>query len=47
MRVLHGLISRPNITTSMIFLILECWEEHMKQLTEYGDVMLSDDGEDE
>jgi len=45
MRVLHGLMSGPNITTLMIYGILECREEHWKQLTEYGDVVLSD-GED-
>jgi hypothetical protein len=47
MRVLHGLMSRQNITTSMIYRILECQEDHMKQLTEYGDIVPSDDGEDE
>jgi hypothetical protein len=47
MRVLHGLMSRPNITTAMIYRILECREDHTKQLTEYGDVVPSDDGEDE
>jgi hypothetical protein len=46
MKVLHGLMSRPNITTSMIYRILECREDHTKQLTEQGDVVLSD-GEDE
>jgi hypothetical protein len=47
MRVLHDLMSRPNITTSMIYRILECREDHTKQLTEYGDVVPSDDGKDE
>jgi hypothetical protein len=47
MRVLHGLMSRPNITSLMTYRILECWEDHTKQLTEYGDVMPSDDGDDE
>jgi len=47
MGVLHGLMSRPNITTSMIYCILECREDDTKQLTEYGDVVPSDDGEDE
>jgi len=46
MRVLHGLTSRPNITTSMIYRILECREDHTKQLMEHGDFVLSD-GEDE
>jgi len=46
MKVLHGLMSRPNITTLMIYRILECREDHTKQLTEQGDVVLSD-GEDE
>jgi len=46
MKVLRGLMSRPNITTSMIYPILECREDHTKQLTEQGDVVLSD-GEDE
>jgi hypothetical protein len=46
MKVLHGLMSRPNITTSMIYLILEGREDHTKQLMEEGDVVLSD-GEDE
>ena len=47
MRVLHGLMNRPNITTLIIYRILECREDYTKQFTEYGDVMLSDDGEDE
>jgi hypothetical protein len=46
MRVLHGLMSRPNITTSMRYCILECREAHRKQLTEDGDFVPSD-GEDE
>jgi hypothetical protein len=33
MKDLHGLMSRLNITTSMIYLILECREDHTKQLT--------------
>jgi len=28
MRVLHGLMSRPSITTSMIYCLLECQEDH-------------------
>jgi hypothetical protein len=46
MKVLHGLISRPNITTSMIYRILESREDHLKQLTEHGNVLPSD-GDDE
>jgi hypothetical protein len=45
MRVLHGLMSQPNITTSMIYRILECREDYMTQLTEYGDVVPSDKAE--
>jgi hypothetical protein len=33
MKVLHGLMSRPNITTSMIHRIVECREDHTQQLT--------------
>jgi len=47
MRVLHVLMSWPNITTSMIYGILECQEDQTKQLTEYGDIVQSDGGEDE
>jgi len=36
MRVLHGLMSQPNITTWMIFRILEAREEHTKWLIENG-----------
>jgi len=46
MGVLPGLMSWPNIMTSMIYWILEVWKDHTKQLTEQGDVVLSD-GEDE
>jgi hypothetical protein len=42
MKVLHGLMSRPKITTSMIYWILECRKDHRKQLTEYGDIVPSD-----
>ena len=31
---------------TMIYRILECWQEHTKQLTEHGDFLLSD-GDDE
>jgi len=34
MKVLHGLMSRPNITTLMIDRILECREDRTMQLTE-------------
>jgi len=46
MGVLHGLMNRPNITTMMIYRILECRQDHMKRLEEQGDFMPSD-GEDE
>jgi len=42
MQVLHGLMSRPNITTSMTSQILEYHADHTKQCTEWGDIMLSD-----
>jgi len=43
MTVLHGLKSQPNITTSMIYRILEAREEHTKWLTENGDMLQSDE----
>jgi len=46
MTVLHGLMSWPNITTSMIYRILESGEDHTKQPPEHGDIMRSD-SEDE
>jgi len=46
MRVLHGLMNRPNITTTIIYRILECRQDDMKRLTEQGDFVPSD-GEDE
>jgi hypothetical protein len=46
MRVLHGLMNQANITTTMIYRILECRQDHTKRLTEQGDFMPSDD-EDE
>jgi hypothetical protein len=46
MRVLHGLMNRPNITTTMIYRILECRQDRTKLLTEQGDFVPSD-GEDE
>jgi len=46
MKVLHGLMSQPNITTSMIYQNLECREDQTKHLTEQGDVGPTD-GEDE
>jgi len=38
MKVLHGLKSRPNITTSMIYQILESRADHTKRLTENDDI---------
>jgi hypothetical protein len=38
--------NRPNITMTMIYRILECRQDHTKQLTEHGDFVPSD-GEDE
>jgi hypothetical protein len=46
MRVLHSLMNRPNITTTMIYRILECRQDHTMRLTEHGDFVPSD-GEDE
>jgi len=43
MRVLHGLTNRQNITTTMIYRILECPQDHTKRLTEHGDFVSSDD----
>jgi len=45
-KVRHCLMSRPNITSSMIYRIDECREDHKMQPTDQGDVVLSD-GEDE
>jgi len=46
MSVLHGLMSRLNITTMMIYCILECRQDNTEQLTEHGD-FVPPDGEDE
>ena len=46
MRVLHGLMNRANIMTTMIYQIVECRQDHTKRLTEHGDFVPSD-GEDE
>jgi len=46
MRVLHGLMSRLNITMSMIYCILECRKDYTPQVIEHGGVLPSD-GEDE
>jgi len=46
MIVLHGLMSRSNMTTAMIYCVLECPEDQMKQCTEHADFVPSD-GEDE
>jgi len=43
MTILHGLMSRPNITMSMISLILESREDHTKSLTENEDTFRSDE----
>jgi len=43
MKVLHGLMSRPNIMTSMIYWILAALEDHTKGLTENGDTLPSDE----
>jgi len=43
MRVLYGLMSRPNITTSIIHRILEAGEDHTKRLTENEDTFQSDE----
>ena len=43
MKVLHGLMSRPNVTTSMIFQILESCEDHIMWLTENGETFQSDE----
>jgi len=43
MRVLHGLMSRPNITTAMVYRILEAREDYTQQLTENGDTLPSDE----
>jgi len=42
-RILDGLMRRPNITTSMIYRILEALEHHTKRLTEIGDTLQSDE----
>jgi hypothetical protein len=47
MRVLHGLMSRPIITNSMIYHILGAQEDHVKQHAEYGNFVPSHGGEDE
>ena len=41
--VLHGLMSRPNIMTSMMYWILDPCEDHTKRLTENGDTLQSDE----
>jgi len=42
-RDLHGMISRPNVTTSKIYRILEFREDRTKQLTENEDTFQSDE----
>jgi hypothetical protein len=46
MRVQHGLISGPNITTTMIYRNLQARQNYIKQLTEHGH-FVPPDGEDE
>jgi len=46
MRVLHGVMNQPNITTTMIYRILEFRQDHRKWLMVHGDFVASD-GEDE
>jgi len=46
MKVLHDLVSRPTFTTMIICRILECRQDHSKELMGHGDFMPSDD-EDE
>jgi len=43
MRVLHGIMSQLNITTSMIYRILEACVDHTKQVAENRDTLQSDD----
>ena len=43
MRVLHTLLSRPNITSWIFQHILESGEYHVNQLTENGDSFRSDE----
>jgi len=42
MGVLHGLMSRPNIMTSMIYCMLKCRADHTTRLGEYGEVVPPD-----
>jgi len=46
MRLLHGMMCRPNIMLAMIYKILKCRQDHKNQFREHGDLVLSD-GEDE
>jgi len=43
MSILHGFMSSPKITTSIIYQILEPREDHSKRLTKNGDKLQSDD----
>ena len=43
MRVLHGLMSRPDIMTLMLYWIFEAREGQLKWLTENGDMLQSDE----
>jgi len=42
LRVLHSVISQPNIKMTMIYRILKSCEDHAKQLTEQGNKLHSD-----
>jgi len=43
MIVLLGMMSRPNMSMSMIYRILESHEEHEKRLTDNGETFQSDE----
>jgi hypothetical protein len=43
MTVLHGLMSRLNITTMMIYWILESCEDHTMRVTGNGDMLQSNE----
>jgi len=42
LRDLHGLMNRSNITTTMIYRILGCRQDHTKWVTKHGDFVPSD-----
>jgi len=39
MRVLHSLMSRPDVPATQIYRILECRQDHTNQLTEIADLV--------